>query len=79
MTEPRYCSYCGGTGERFYSVETVASILDCSVETVRGWVRERKIGSVKLGGLRRIPAASLEKFMTQIPSIEDLAAETMAD
>ena len=72
-TPERYCSHCGGTKERYLSVETVATLLDCSVDTVRGWVRERKIGSVKLGGLRRIPAASLEKFTTKLPSIMELA------
>ena len=60
-------------------METVATMFDCSVETVRGWVRERKIGSVKLGGLRRIPAASLEKFTTEVPSIMELADAAMAD
>lgn len=52
---------------------------DCSVETVRGWVRERKIGSIKVGGLRRIPAESLEKFKTRIPSIDELTDEALLD
>ncbi len=79
MSEPRYCSHCGGTMERFLSVETVSRLLDCSPETIRGWVRERKIGSVRVNGLRRIPAASLHEITTQLPSIKVLAAEAMAE
>lgn len=75
--KPRYCSYCGGTQERFYSLETVAIMLDCSVETVRGWVRCRQIGSTKAGGLRRISAYSLERFLTKLPSIDEMAQEAI--
>ncbi len=75
----RYCPYCGSIQDRFYSVETVATILDCSPETIRGWIKDRKIGSIKVGGLRLIPLTSLEKITTQRPSIEELTADTMAD
>ena len=75
----KFCQYCGQPGERYLRVESAARLLDCSPETIRGWVRERKIGSVKVGGLRRIPAASLEKITTRIPSIEELVDAAMAD
>ena len=75
----RFCPCCGGTQEQDYSAESVARMEDCSVETVRGWVRERKIGSIKVGGLRRIPAESLEKFKTRIPSIDELTDEALLD
>lgn len=81
MSKPRekYCAYCGATQERFLAVETVARMLDCSPETVRGWVKERKIGSVRVNGLRRIPAASLSEITTQLPSIKELVGEAMTD
>ena len=75
----RYCSYCGSTQDRYYSAETLAKILDCSPETIRGWIKDRKIDSIKVGGLRLIPLTSLEKITSQRPSIEKLTADTMAD
>ncbi len=69
----KYCSYCGANQERFHSVESVAGILDCSVETVRGWIKDRSIGSVKIGGLRRIPATELKKMTINWPSLGEVA------
>ena len=60
-------------------METVARMLDCSVETIRGWIKDRTIGSVKVNGLRRIPAASLDKITTRMPSIEELVDAAIAD
>ena len=73
----KYCEYCGQPGERFYSVETAARLLDCSVETVRSWVQDRTIGSVKIGRLRRIPAHGLDKMIQRFPSLEEVAEEAL--
>ena len=73
----KYCKYCGGVSERFYSIETAAQLLDCSVETVRSWVKDRTIGSVKVGRLRRIPAHELDKMIQRFPSLEEIAEEAL--
>ena len=75
----KFCSYCGASNERYYSVPTTAAIVDCSTETVWGWVKDRKISSVKINGLRRIPAAELEKITTLLPSIEQIAASALEE
>ena len=75
----KYCSFCGSPQERYYSAETVAKILDCSPETIRGWIKDRTIGSVKVRGLRRIPEANLERVITRIQSIEEMVTDAMAD
>lgn len=69
----KYCEYCGQPGERYYSPETLAIILDCPVETIRSWIKDRKIGSVKFGRLRRIPARELEKMAQRFPCLEEIA------
>ena len=81
MTSPqeKFCPYCGSNHERYYSVETAAAILDCSPKTIRGWINDRTIGSVKVGGLRRISAEDLGRIMEKLPSIEQMAKEAMAD
>ncbi len=63
--------------ERFYSVGTVALMLDCPVETVRSWIKDRKIGSVKIGRLRRVPARELEKMAQRFPCLEEIAKEAV--
>ena len=75
--QAKYCQYCGGVSDRFYSVDTVAVMLDTSPETVRSWVKDRRIGSVKFGRLRRIPARELEKMAQRFPSLEEIAKEAM--
>ena len=67
----KYCEYCGQPGERFYSPETLATILDVSAETIRYWIKKRRIGSVKFGRLRRIPAHEVEKMADRFPALED--------
>lgn len=75
----KYCSYCGSTQERYYSAETVAEILDCSPETIRGWINDRKIDSFKIRGLRRISEADLKKVISRRQSIEQLTVDAMID
>ncbi|MFC1481066.1 helix-turn-helix domain-containing protein [Candidatus Neomarinimicrobiota bacterium] len=68
----RFCSFCGSYQDRYYSVKTVATMLDCSVETIRGWIKEGSIKTVKAHGLRRIPAKSLNHIIIEVPSIKDI-------
>ena len=67
----KYCSYCGSCQERYYTVETAALMLECSIETVRYWIKERRIGSVKFGRLRRIPAHELDMMAKWFTSLEE--------
>ncbi len=45
------------------SVEDIASELDMSVTTVRGWIREKKLKAAKLGRDYRIRRADYEAFI----------------
>lgn len=49
--------------ERLLSVEDVAERLGCSIRTVRRWIADGSLDSVKVGGLRRVTAASLDRFI----------------
>lgn len=41
--------FCGRRLEPHYSLETVAALLDKSVETVRGWAKRGLLAKIKLG------------------------------
>lgn len=73
----RYCAYCGANQERFFSVDTAAKMLDCSPQTIWCWVKERKIGSVKFGGLRRIPSGEIEKLGIKCPSLGEVVDKAL--
>jgi excisionase family DNA binding protein len=45
------------------SVEEIADRVGCSVRTVRRWIADGALDSVKVGGLRRVTAASLDRFI----------------
>ncbi|MFC1746894.1 helix-turn-helix domain-containing protein [Candidatus Neomarinimicrobiota bacterium] len=73
----KYCAYCGSSLEKLYSVESVADLLDCGKDTVRGWIRDRKIGYSKIGRMVRIPQSEIDKIITRRPSIDNLVTETL--
>jgi len=50
-------------GLKLLSVKDVAGITQAGLSTVRGWIREGKLKSVKVGHFRRVRAADLEKFI----------------
>ena len=45
------------------SVEDISKELGVHVDTVRGWIRERKLRATKLGRDYRIRRADLDKFL----------------
>ena len=45
---------------------------------IRSWIKDRTIGSVKIGRLRRIPADDLDKLMTRLPSLQEVTEEALA-
>ena len=49
--------------KQLYSVEEVASRLGLYVRTVRGYVREGRLGAVRIGKQYRISHEDLEKFV----------------
>lgn len=71
---PRYCSDCGKSLERFYSIESAATLLDCSQQFFRNLVRDRKIGFLKVGRLIRIPQSEIERIAEAYPALDDKSA-----
>jgi len=48
----------------YYTSDEVASILKVNPESVRRWVRDGRLESVKLGGrYNRIPKSALDQFI----------------
>ena len=58
---------CHRRMEPHYSPETVAAMLDKSVETVRGWIKEQRLRKVKVGcaksGSVLIPESELRRLL----------------
>jgi len=47
------------------SVEDISKELGVHVDTVRGWIRERKLRATRLGRDYRIRRVDLEKFLKE--------------
>jgi excisionase family DNA binding protein len=47
----------------YFSAQTVAERLSISIRTVRSYIKNGKLPSVKIGKLRRISEADLEEFI----------------
>lgn len=48
---------------RFLSAAEIAEICSVSVRTVRRWIRDGVLPSLKLGGARRVAEADLRKLL----------------
>jgi excisionase family DNA binding protein len=59
--------FCGRKVEPHYSPETAAALLDKSPETVRGWIKDRRIRKVKVGCAKSasvlIPESELRRLL----------------
>ena len=65
----------GLTFERkFYSVIETASMLGCTEITIRRWVMDGTIGSVKIGGRRLIPVKTIEALIAKAAPEKEVAA-----
>ena len=53
------------------SVEDIATELDMSVTTVRGWIRDRKLKAAKLGRDYRVRRVDYEAFIEKSFTIPD--------
>ena len=51
--------------EEFYTAEELADYLKVSSQTVRAWIREKKIKAVKFGRAWRISKAELQRLVTE--------------
>lgn len=52
-------------GASLLTPRQVAEALNVDVGTVRLWLRERRLASVKLSRLRRVPRAEVERAMRE--------------
>jgi excisionase family DNA binding protein len=49
--------------DRLLSVREVAEQLGCSISAVRRWISQRRLGSVRVGSLRRVRPADVQAFV----------------
>ena len=55
---------------KFYSVEETAAMLGCTQVTIRRWVGNGTLRSIKLGGRRLIAAGTVDDLVQQAQSKE---------
>ena len=49
--------------EKMYTVKEVANLIGMAEITVRQWIQNDKIKSVKIGSMRRIPETEVKRIM----------------
>ncbi len=57
----------------FYTAEELAKYLKVSSQTIRAWIRDRKIAAVRFGRAWRITAAEVERLRREGVPEEDAA------
>ena len=60
--------------DRFIKIETAARMTELSPETIKKWVRHRRIRSYKFGRAVRIKESDLLKFAKELPSRKEIVA-----
>ncbi len=60
--------------DRFIKIETAARMTELSPETIKKWVRQRRIRSYKFGRAVRIKESDLLKFAKELPSRKEIVA-----
>jgi excisionase family DNA binding protein len=53
------------------SVETIARELDVNIDTVRSWIRQKKLKAYKVGRDYRIKREDFEKFLEERATLQD--------
>jgi excisionase family DNA binding protein len=56
---------------RFMTVEDIARDLSVAEDTVRGWIREKKLPAYRVGKEYRIKIVDYERFLQQRRTIDD--------
>jgi excisionase family DNA binding protein len=51
----------------FLRVSEAASLLACSDRTMRRWIADGVITSVKIGGARRVPESEISRLLNVVP------------
>jgi excisionase family DNA binding protein len=61
------------------TVEQTATELNVSVHTIRAWIAQRRIASVRLGRAVRIPSAEIVRLIERgtIPAVDDRGRSVM--
>lgn len=49
--------------DEYYTVKEVSQMLKLADITIRQWIHDGKIKSVKVGGARRIPKSEIERII----------------
>lgn len=60
--------------DRFIKIETAARMTELSPETIKKWVRQRRIRSYKFGRAVRIKESDLLKFAKELPCRKEIVA-----
>jgi len=60
---------------RFMTVEDIARDLNIAEDTVRSWIRERKLPAYRLGKEYRIKIIDYERFLKQHRTVNDDSQE----
>jgi excisionase family DNA binding protein len=47
---------------KFYSVDETAHMMGCTTVSLRRWIKQGRIGSIKIGGRRLIPASVIDNL-----------------
>ena len=71
----KYCQCCGSYLERFYSVNSLSEMFDCSKQFFRNLIRDRRIGFMKVGRLVRIPEKEVRKILIYFPGKEEMVGK----
>jgi excisionase family DNA binding protein len=61
---------------RFLTVEDIASDLSIAEDTVRSWIREKKLPAYRVGKTYRIKIVDYEHFLEQRRTTNDDTRET---
>lgn len=75
INKKSYCPYCGSSIEKYYSPESTAKLLECSVEFIRKLIRTREISYKKIGRLVRIPSSEIDRLGQYYPSIYSITKD----
>jgi len=63
--------------DRFLKIETAAEMTELSVETIRRWVKERRIRTYRFGRAVRIRESDLMKFAEVRPSVKEVREKSL--
>ena len=63
----------------YLSLKQIERIYDISVETLRTWIRSRKIRFTKIGNLVRIRKSDIESIMVHHKTAREKAAKILSE